>query len=276
MIKNSLKHLLFICLLSTQVFAQKEGTQSGDPNDLDFKFIPDKNSILNSAKDSKTSSDKYSERNVKNIIKYNFALLGRSTVAFAWEHAFGDLMSVEAGLGVCVGQDYMQKTFAPVVADVFYSNSNSVKLSDLLSNSVYSSPSLFLSAGTKLYFTNDAPYGSYVHFNIRYSTNNLTYMPNNNNLNNNILLVGSPDVTIKNLGFNVIYGFQIISGNSKASVTHDFYAGFGIRRSTYNDFIMTSTTNSNGNYQEEYINSGNTRSIIEPVVLIGYCLGLGF
>src|ERR1700756_4489838 len=273
MIKNSLKYLLFICFFSLQVFAQKEDIQTGDPNDLDFKFLPDKNSILNSSKDSRVSPDRENAKNVKNIIKYNFALLGRSTIAFSWEHAFGSVMSLEGGLGVCIGQDYIQKTLAPVGADIFNNNSNSVTLSDLLANSTYSSPSPFLSIGTKLYFTGDAPYGSYVHFSMRYSTNNLTYMPD---YQNNTIFLGSPDLTIKNLSFNFIYGFQIITDVNKVSITHDFYTGFGNRRTSYNDIAITSTTNSYGNYQNEYINTGNTRSSIEPVVLIGYCLGLGF
>jgi hypothetical protein len=276
--KNSFKYLLFICLFGTHVFAQKQTTQTGDPNDLDERFVPDKNSVLNSANDSKNTSDK-SYKNSNNAIKFNLALLGRSTVAFEWEHAFGDIVAIQAGLGICVGQDLMQKTFAGEISDAFdlgSRNGNYVKLSEIFANSAFNSPSPYLAAGLKLYFSGEAPEGSYVHFNLRYSTNNLSYAQTSQNYNNNVVFVGSPDITIKNLGFNLIYGYQVVSGSGKYSFVNDFYAGFGIRSSTYNALNITQVNNANGNYQTEYVNTGTMRSSIIPVVLLGYSLGFGW
>ncbi len=277
--KTISKTLIFICFFITQVYAQQQtnqGVQTGDPNELDEKFVPDKNSILNSANNSKTTSSDYSQPTVKNIIKFNLALLGRSTFAIAYEHPFGNLLSVEGALGVCFGQDYMLKSFAQV-GDAFNTHdvSNQVKLSDLLSNSSYSgSPSPFLSAGLKLYFSDEAPEGSYVHFNMRYSTNNLTYTPNPYNGG---YLAGNSDLTIKNLGFNLIYGYQIVVGSGKGGFVQDLYAGFGIRHTGYTAFNISSYTNTTtGNYQQVYSSDGTTRSVIQPILVIGYCLGFGF
>jgi hypothetical protein len=273
--KNFFKYLLFICLFGTQVFAQKQVTQTGDPNDLDERFVPDKNSTLNSSNDSKASSNN-SDATLKNVIKFNLALLGRSTAAFSWEHPFGKIVSVEASLGVCFAQDYLQKTFSEV-ADAFNLNQGSkyVSLTNLLSNSTYSGPSPFLAAGLKLYFSDDAPEGSYVHINMRYSTNNLTYAPNIDY--NSGIVSGSSDLTLKNLGFNFMYGYQLVSGNKKVSFIQDFYAGFGLRRTGYTGFQSTQQTNPNtGNYQTIYIADGTTQAVISPVFLIGYCLGFGF
>ncbi len=263
--------------MGTGLYAQKQTTQTGDPNDLDERFVPDKNSILNSANDSKNVGDK-SYKNAKNAVKFNLALLGRSTVAFEWEHAFGDIVAIQAGLGICVGQDLIQKNLAGEIADAFdlgTGNGNYVKLSEIFANSEFSAPSPYLSVGLKLYFSGDAPEGGYVHFNMRYSTNNLSYVQNPQN-NNNAVFVGNTDITIKNLGFNLIYGYQVVSGSGKYSFVNDFYAGFGIRSSTYNALNITQVNNPGGSYQTEYINNGTMRTSILPVILIGYSLGFGW
>lgn len=276
--KNYFKILLFICLLASSVYAQNRanpGLQTGDPNDLDEKYIPEKNSILNSANNSKTTSGNSIQPDIKNVFKFNLALLGRSTAAVFWEHPFGKLLSLETGLGVCFAQDYMQKTFSEV-SDGFTTNDNSghLKLHDVLSSSTYASPSPFLSAGLKLYFTDDAPDGSYVNFNLRYSTNNLTYVPNNEN--GFVAISGSPDVTVKNLGFNFVYGYQLLSGTGKAAFIQDFYAGFGIKHTGFTGFASQNYYNAAlGQYQTVYFSDGSTQSVLAPVFLIGYSLGFG-
>ncbi|MFI5142010.1 MAG: hypothetical protein ACHQII_06605, partial [Bacteroidia bacterium] len=140
MIKNSFKFLLFACLFSIQLFAQvqKPGTPvGGDPNDLDEKFLPDKNSILNSSYTSKSSTGNSRESSVHNLVKFNLGLLARSTAAFSWEHPFGKLVSVEGSLGLTYGQDFCQKTFSEVFDGLSSNQSNHVTLYNLLRNATY-------------------------------------------------------------------------------------------------------------------------------------------
>jgi len=277
MIKNSFKFLLFACLFSIQIFAQvqKPGTPvGGDPNDLDEKFLPDKNSILNSSYTSKSSTGNSRESSVHNVVKFNLGLLLRSTAGFSWEHPFGKLVSVEGSLGLTYGQDYCQKVFSQVL-DAFATNQdNHVRLSLLLSNSTYSGPTPFIGAGIKLYFSNDAPEGGYFHFNIRYSGNNLIYAPNANG-NTNAIVSGSPDLSVRNLGFNFIYGYQIVSGTKNVSFVQDLFVGFGFRKTSYTGF-QTTTSNNQSQFQTVYVADGTTLSVVQPVFVLGYCLGFGW
>lgn len=273
--KNSFKCLLFICLLCTQVYAQKTTIQPGDPNDLDERFVPDKNSVLNSAHDSKTSSDKYGITSVHNVIKFNLGLLARSTAAFEWEHPFGKIVSVQGALGVTFGQDYCQRVFSEVVEGLGNNQDKYIQEYQLLSNSTYAAPTIFVGAGAKFYYSDDAPEGGYFHFNIRYSGNNLTYDPNANG-NTNAIVSGSPDVSVRNLAFNFIYGYQIVSGTSHVSFVQDLFVGFGFRKTSYTGFQITSSNNSQGYQQTVYYADGSTISHIQPVFVFGYCLGVGW
>jgi hypothetical protein len=282
MIKSYFKFLFFICLFSINAYSQKKDVQSGDPNDLDQKFIPDKNSILNSTNSSSTSSRGGGRIDpVKNIFKFNLALLGRSTASIFYEHPFGKVVSVEAGLGLCYNRDFMQNVFSGVSEDAFDISSTSkyLPLSTILTNSIYSgSHSVFLSGAVKLYVTDDAPEGGYISFNMRYYSNSLLLNATDNALINNGSPATSTDVTVRNLGFNIVYGYQFVGSGKNVSVVNDFYIGFGMRRSAY-DGITTNTgiVNPNtGSYQTLWVPDGSTQTSLAPVFLIGYCLGFGF
>lgn len=276
MIKSYLKFLLFICLFSIQAYSQKKDIQSGDPNDLDQKYIPDKNSILNSVNSSSSSSRGGRTELVKNIFKINLALLGRSAATVFWEHPFGKVVSVEAGLGLCYNRDYMQSVFSGAFADAFAGGTSTtqryVTLPTMLTSSTYvGGPSIFLSGGVKLYFSDDAPEGSYFQFNMRYYANNLQL-----NEQGSATINGNSGFTVKNLGFNIIYGYQVIGGGKNVCLVNDFYMGFGLRKTSYDGFTIATGTNNFGSLQTYWIPDGTTQSALAPVFLIGYCLGFGF
>jgi hypothetical protein len=276
MIKTSFKFLLFACLFSIQILAQvpKPGTYvGGDPNDLDEKFLPDKNSILNSSNNSKTNTGNSRESSIHNVIKFNLGLLARSTAAFEWEHPFGKMVSVQGSLGLTYGQDFCQKTFSALF-DLGSSQGSRVSLNQLLTNATFASSTAFFGVGAKAYFSADAPEGGYFHFNIRYSGNNLIYNPNVNG-NTSVIVSGSPDLSVRNLGFNFIYGYQIVSGNKNVSFVQDLFVGFGFRKTSYTSFQKTQSNNPN-QFQTVYMADGATLSAIQPVFMLGYCLGFGW
>ena len=267
--------LLFIFLHSISIYSQKKDVQTGDPNDLDQKFVPDKSSILNSVNSTSTSSG-HREGSVKNIIKFNLALLGRGTAAVFWEHPFGKVVSVEGGLGLCFDKDYMQGVFAGAFADAFDNGNNTSKyvpLSTLLNGATFAGgPNAYLSGAVKLYFTDDAPEGSYFSFNMRYYTNNLQVNPTNSPL-----LQGSSDITVKNLGFNALFGYQFIGGGKNVSLVNDFYFGFGLRRTAYDGIqVFSGVSPLTGGSQTTWTPDGTTQTNLAPVFLIGYSLGFGF
>jgi hypothetical protein len=270
MAKLYLRATLLFCSLSLGLFSQEQDSPIGLPNDLDRLYVPGKNSILNSSYSISTAS--HESTPVKNIVKFNLTLLTRSTFAFFWEHPITKLTSFEAGLGATYGMDYMQKTFSEVTEDFGGANNNgSLKLYTLLQNSSYSgSPGPFVSGGMKIYYSDDAPEGSYISFNIRYSKYNLTY-----DQNNGTAIGGSPDYSVKNLCFNLTSGHQFISKSlGKGSFVQDLYMSVGLRKVTYGGFTLPS---SNSSYnQNTYVNSGLDITQMQPVILLGYTLGLGF
>lgn len=274
MIKTFFQYLILLNLFSLNVFSQKNNVESGDPNDLDQKFVPDKNSILNSV-NSASSSSSNKDVAVKNIVKFNLTLLGRGIAPFFWEHPFGKVASFEVGLGLCFNRDFIQNLMAGVVADAFDNGTESkyLTLNKILINSTNASgPSVFLSGGIKLYYNDDAPDGSYFSFNMRYYTNNLALNPPEGTQ-----LIGNSSLSVRNLSFNAIYGYQLIGGGKNISVINDFYFGIGIRRTGYDGVTNFSGTNAiTGAYQTIWTPDGTTQSSLAPVFLFGYCLGFGF
>jgi hypothetical protein len=274
--KTYLQYLIFICLFSINTFSQKKDVQLGDPNDLDQKYVPDKNSVLNSV-NSVSNSSGNRDIAVKNIIKFNLTLLGRGAATVFWEHPFGKVVSLEGGLGLCFNRDFMQSVFAGAFADAFSNNGTYTKylpLNKILTSSIYAgTPSVFVSGGVKLYFADDAPEGSYFSFNIRYYANNLQLTPPEGS---NTQLIGNSSVSVRNLSFNVIYGYQVVSGGKNVSFVNDFYFGFGMRRTGFDGVTTYSGTNNNGGFQTTWAPDGTTQSSLAPVFLFGYSLGFGF
>lgn len=274
MMRSYIRAALIFSFLSLGLFAQEPTEPVGMPNDLDQQYVPGKNSILNSANTNlNAASRSYESSPVKNVIKFNALLLARSTASVFWEHKISSAFSVEGGLGVCYGVDYMQKMFAEM-GDAFGGNSNynKVKLNTLLQNSTYSgSPGPFLSLGAKFYFSYDAPDGPYFSFNLRYAKYNMMY---NTDPNNGAVIIGDPNFDVKNFGFNIIYGYQIVSNSGgKASFVQDLFMGFGVKKTSYTGFYYPSNGSNN---QPGYVNSGTDISQVQPAVILGYTLGFGF
>jgi hypothetical protein len=275
MIKISFKFLLLICLFNAHLIcSQNQGTQAGEPNDLDQAFVPDKNSVLNSVGSYASNTSSGPNAVLKNIIKVTPTLLGRSIAAVTWEHTFGKTMSLEGSIGASYGRDYIQAAFAGVENDAFSGNSGTQKyvpLSTILSNaSNVGGATLFVSGGVKFYFTDIAPEGSYFQFNVRYYSNNLQYTPDNGSTP----VVGNSTVSVRNLGLNIIYGYQIVSGRN-SNFVQDLYFGFGLRRTAYDGFSIQTTSNTYGT-QTVYVSDGSTQTSLGPTFLLGYALGFGF
>jgi hypothetical protein len=277
MIKIFFKFLLvIICLFNINLYSQNQGTQPGDPNDLDQAFVPDKNSVLNSVGTYASSSANNQTAALKNMIMFSPTLLGRSIASFTYERVLGNTVALEGGLGLCFARDYMQYVFASVASDAFADNNVNQKyisLSNIMTNSTSTGgPSLFLTAGIKFYFSEIAPEGSYFQVNMRYYSNTLQYTPEDDN---NIQFVGNSTVSVKNLNFNLIYGYQIESGKN-SNFIQNLYFGFGIRKLSYNGISMETGTNASGNTQTYYVADGSTQTSIAPTFIMGYSLGFGF
>ena len=269
--KTVLPFLILFYLLPLYAYTQKQDIPVGDPNDLDFRFVPDKSSILNSSHSSAFGSSESSNVSLKNVFKFNLLLVGRSVAAFSWEHPFGKIVSLEGSMGLCYGQDILQKTFSAASSGFSQTQSSQyVGLNTLLTNSTFAgSPNLFLSGGPKFYFSDDAPKGSYFQLNIRYYSNGL------NLTSSDVQIIGSSNYSVRNLSLNFIYGYQIVSGSSsKAHLVQDLNIGFGFIHTSYNG-VTTGTNTSNYGTFSYWMQDGTRQSFSAPVFVFSYCLGFG-
>ena len=281
--KYRIYYIVLFLLINSVLFSQEEekNTKPGKPNDLDKLYTPDKNSASPS-NGSSSSGSTYGEK--KNFVKFNFALLARSTCGFFYERKITDWFSVQGGLGFCFGKDYAQ--YLATEGEIFtLSPSNSkISLEKIQNNGTFLSGvtnNPFLSGAVRFSFDGlySSWYGnddrkSYLELSVRYYKHHysLTTLPYNNPGDK---IIGGEDLSVKNTCYMLTWGSQIET-DSKLVTSHEFYVGAGIRRSTYNIFTSTDPYNSFSSSNTTYTNTLMEETIATPMFTIGYVLGFGF
>ncbi len=272
-----IKRIIFIalsllCIISSSILAQET---PGPPNALDNQFVPDKNSVFNS--DSKAnegkSDDSYSD--INNMIKFNIGLLARSIAAFQYERRISDQITLEAGLGTCFNRDFVLSAGSEIFG--LRRNTNEIGVSELMTNSNFGGKSLYSSFSFRLrydsYYWESEPY---FEINTRYYSNKFDITPiytEYSSATNASVLVGTPDVTVRNTCINLIYGVQFIT-EGKIATTHDFYTGFGMKSLSYNKVTRDYDSNNTGNYT--YTNTSERLKAMGFSFVCGYAFGFGF
>ena len=261
--------LLGLTLPAQYSFAQK----NGPPNELDKNFVPDKNSVFNTK--SPGGREYVRSGEIHNIIEFHPGYLVRNIFALQYERRLNDILGVQGGLGVCYGKDYFQMVMSPE-GDFFGSSTvSSVKLNDILSKGNTLNPNAFLNFALRVY-TSGYYYGNYdgqgyIELGFRTYKNTIAFDASSIAGNGGIM-VGGPEV-VKNMIYYINYGYHLES-DGKIPTTHNFYFGFGLRRTSYSGFTSNQTS---GSYTTT-VNTMNSsiQNVIYPIVQVGYELGFGF
>ena len=266
---------LLLCLVSGILSAQET---PGTPNELDKLFVPDKNSIFNSS--GKTGDDNSNPSiDVKNVISFNPIMLPRGIAAFYYQRRLNDQISLQGGLGSCFNKDRILSFVSGITDDFANNNSNTqstLLLNRIMQSADFSSTSLFASFSLRLNWTSYYwDYTPYFEINTRYYSNKLKLSQLSDG-GSAEQIEGTPDVTIKNICFNLIYGFQYLT-EGKIKTSHDFYFGMGMRSTSYDKF-SSSTVQTPGNYSSYtlYTETSARATSFAPSFIMGYAFGIGF
>ncbi|MEO8760782.1 MAG: hypothetical protein ABI388_06060 [Bacteroidia bacterium] len=291
--------VFFILLLSSSsfVFSQNHtpNEATGLPNDLDSKYTPDKNSLLNASSDVyNPGSNNPDATTIKNVVTFDIVNLGRSQATFYYERALHKMLSAQVGIGTTFAKDQIQQTFIPVGITLFANNNNlnynnngnsSLSLTDILKNSANNKLGIFLAASLKIYVAGKAPKGVFFQVGTTYAVSNLQLTDNNSsgysviNSNGTVYTTSSPaNIIVKNLNFNFNWGYQFIVGVGKVKFVNTVYAGIGLKKITYTNVGEGNSiyNNNTGNYSYSYIIDGSQRTIIVPSMIFGFSIGLGW
>lgn len=257
---------LLVCSSSLLLNAQEE--QPGLPNDLDKMFVPDKNSIFNSEKNDEDGSD-YLLVDVKNIIKFNPAMLPRSIAAFYYERRLSEQFSLQGGLGICFNKDRVMGSIADDWAYGSDGNS-SVRLALIMQYGLYNEPSLFASIAVKLHWENPHSWNAMPYFEMstRYYENKLKVSKIGYGT-----MDGSPIVTVRNVSYTLVYGRQYLT-EGKIRTSHDFYVGIGMKTVSFDRFISTEIVSPP--YGTLHTKTAERTKIPSALIVAGYVFGIGF
>jgi hypothetical protein len=270
--------LTLLCLLvAFGLYSQDKEIKPGKPNDLDKLYTPDKNSS-NPSNGSSSSNNGASGKS--NLVKFNFALLARSTFALFYERKITDGFSVQGGLGYCYGKDKAQFVMSEGDYIYFSDNKSSLNLGDIIYNGTYrNGANPFLSASFRFAYNGlySGWYGnedrnSYIELGMRYYSHHYDYR---NSKNSYEIINGGTNLSVRNLCYMVTWGYQFET-DTKLVTSHEFYTGAGLRRSKYNMFTSTQTQGSSYQTIITHNKSSLKEVAISPIFTVGYVLGFGF
>ena len=306
-LKKRLKLILGILALPVIIYAQ-QNDQKLPTNELDQQYIPNKNSILNSGKDGLESSKNRDDISIKNAIQFNPGLLIRKQFALFYERGLNSNISLQAGLGTVFGIDPIMAVVSQVDINTSNTpsagvggNSNVINLSQILqSASIQQGANPFISVNFKFYTgtyggiwsnfgygnnrTNysEAFEGGYFQLGIRfYSMNVIMDAQTFNNTNSDYYLATNTSVNVRSTYYTMTYGRQITT-SGKLKTTHDFYAGAGVRVSSYDGFDTRTETVQTGNIynptatENVLFKSSTRQGGYFFAFLFGYVFGFGF
>ncbi|MFL5753197.1 MAG: hypothetical protein ACJ76F_07315 [Bacteroidia bacterium] len=280
-----MKKILYLILffLSLALFSFSQEEKPGKPNDLDKQYTPDKNSILGSSKASSSNSGGGSGGDIQNIVKFNFALLARSTFAVFYERRIVEGFSVQGGVGYCYNKDRAQYFLSQGEDIPLSETSTSLSMGRIIKNGSYK-PGFnpFMAVAIRFHFTGLYSYGyyggggdarnSYFELGARLNVNRYDVSRMNTA---NEKIIGDTKVNIRNMCYTMTYGY-LFETDTKLVTTHEFYTGFGIRKSTYDKFSSEQVNSPLGGYSLQHTKTGGKESLFTPMFMVGYVLGFGF
>lgn len=269
--------ILFILVLPFCTFSQEE--KPGKPNELDKLYTPDKNSILGMSKASDKGKGFRSSDDLKNIIKFNPALIARSTVALFYERNIADGFSIQGGVGYCYNRDKAQYLLSEGEDVPFSTVTTSLPLGRINKYGTYKGFNPFVAFSLRFHFNGLYSYwyygsderNSYIDLGMRFYTNHfdMTTFPNSNERIN-----GDNSISVRNLCYTFTYGY-LFQTDTRLVTTHEFYTGFGLRKSTYDKFSSQNINTPLGGYMTEHTKTGVKESILTPMIMVGYVFGFG-
>jgi len=269
-VKLSLISLL-ICASFTG-FAQKK--QEAQPNDMDEMYVPPKNSIFNpgDGAGSTSGTDKL------NAVKFNPLLLTRSIGAVFYERWLTDGISVQAGLGMTYNKDRIMGIGSSGEFTLSDNSTSTLTIGQIMDQGVTDRKKLYASLGFRFFWGGYYDANNYFELGVRYYANSLLIEDGPDSYNPG-LTVGTPEVTVKNTSFNMVFGHQVYT-DGKVSTAHDFYFGFGIRSTSYDVFKSERRTiiDSSGYSTEQDVHSKTfiRETILAPSLIMGYAFGFAF
>ncbi|MDP2385864.1 MAG: hypothetical protein Q8M29_05815 [Bacteroidota bacterium] len=278
--KFRLQIILLFFLFTIVGLAQEKEIKPGKPNELDKQYTPDKNS--SSVSNGSSSGGTWAGKS--NFVKFNFALLARSTFAVFYERKITDGISLQGGLGYCYNKDKAQILFSDGESIYLSDNKSSIQLSEIMYKGTFKhGANPFLSASVRFsynglysgwggYMNEDR--NSYIELGMRYYSHHYNLTSLNNNDYEKVS--GGSNLGIRNTCYMITWGYQIET-DSKLVTSHEFYTGFGIRRSNYNEFISSQTQDPITSATIiTHTKSSVRETAVSPIVTIGYVLGFGF
>jgi hypothetical protein len=277
--KKNIRVLLLLLSFSPFCFYSQE-EKPGKPNELDKQYTPDKNSILGSGKASSShSSGGGSGADVENVVKFNFGLLARSTFAVFYERRIVEGFSVQGGIGYVYNKDKAQYFLSEGETIPLSETNTSLSLAKINKYGSYGGFNPFLSGSVRFhfsglysnwYYNGNDDRRNYFELAARFYTNHYDV----GTLTSNERINGANSVAVRNTCYMMNYGFSFET-DTKLVTTHEFYTGFGIRKSVYDKFTANQIANSGNGYITEHTKGGK-ESLFTPMIMMGYVLGFGF
>jgi hypothetical protein len=274
---------LMLMLLSIKpVIAQN----SGPPNDLDKNFVPDKNSIFNSAPGSNTSKSGSKGSSITgdyhNVLEINPGFLLRNMFVVGYERKLSSVISLQGGLGYVFGKDAIQQSLN--LATDFSGNSggqtSSVSFGNILSQGVFNGPNICWNVAIRFYFEGGGFYNYYsyndfggsrfLELGVKGYGNSLVL---NNSSTSSVLLDKMSNDYLYTTVYYLNWGYHLET-SGKLITTHHIYFGAGVRTTSYDAFQQI--PNPTYSYPVTNTLSGQRQSVLYPVVQIGYELGFAF
>jgi hypothetical protein len=280
------KYIIAVMTFCSITVAQVKVVQPGTPNDLDQKFTPGTNSVLNNQNsDGGGSSDNSgSDAEFDNVVKNNLAFWPRNIAAFGYERFFSEYISLEAWVGLAFKKDIVFGTMGSQ-SDMIFENGPAVSVLSLQSIYKYgknNGVSPYLGASLKIHYSGIWSYwydenNSYIEIGVRSYSNKLdvaSYALLNPNGSDAVSFSGSTDVKVKHINYVMNYGLRFTT-DGKIKTSHELYTGFGLRLMTYDAFSSEQINNGFG-YSEVYRKNGEQQKTMTLMYVLGYILGFGF
>lgn len=248
------------------------GQEQANPmNELDQKNTPPKGSFFGIPTESQAKKIK-GEKGATMVFKFNPFLLPRGTVALFAEAKLAKRLSVQFGAGGNYTYDWIQYSSIMDGTMEFSATSAGIDLINLYNRSSGSTGTgLFLSAGFRLYPFGNATKGFFIEPGFRYSKVDLAM----SKYYDEIEVKGSRLASIQQYNFQLLFGVQAQS-RGKVKLTHEFYAGTGIRKTDYSDFRLVTEQIDFDETITYYKKTPFPANIYLPILLAGYVFGFGF
>jgi len=272
--------LPFLALLCCLQLVALSGTAQtpGSPNDLDKNYVPDKNSIFNSAGGKYKNTSTYSPLvvNFHNIVVFNPVLLIQNIAALQFEHRLSNWIGVQGGLGLVFGPDRFNMANYSITGNFINGNSPTDLGPDkMITSNNFTGKSFYFSLAARFYFIRHYYDDLYK---TRYLETGVRSYSNSFRLDAVAMsITGNSDVTLKNSVYYLAWGRYMETPGKRVVTVHHLFIGAGLMNTSYDVFMPSSVYNPASGYAiTTYTKNGNRANQLYPTVLFGYEFGIAF